>query len=265
MAAPTAPLCNYESNLKQAQERVSSLITMTENLNGWVPLVGSTIPPSMKIYERRDATNSLITVRGEIEGIKAPAYDVTKWINSLESLPVLDKMAQAANAKMIEEFNDRDCVMYCPYNVPWPLDTRDFLWFQHWASLPSGEEAIYGFSVTRADVPEKKGHVRGMIYDSGYAIRPTSPNTCRISYIVCIDPMGWVPSWANTKTAEQAYCLDFVKQHFDKNPITVSSKPAAPAPAPVEAPAEVVATPSAESAPTESDDAVDPLSGATLP
>jgi hypothetical protein len=163
------------------------------------------------------------------------AYDVAKWIYSVESLPILDKMAQVENAKLIEEFGTRSGVMYCPYNVPWPLDTRDFLWFQHWESLPSGEEILYGSSVSRKDVPEKKGHVRGMIYDSGYVIRSTGPTTCRISYIVCLDPMGWVPAWANTKTAEQAYCLDFAKQHFDKNPITISSKPAEPEPAATDA------------------------------
>jgi hypothetical protein len=176
-------------------------------------------------------------------------------------------MAQVANAKLVEEFSDRSCVMYCPYNVPWPLDTRDFLWFQHWESLPSGEEVLYGFSVTRPDVPEKKGHVRGMIYDSGYAVRPTGENTCRISYVVCLDPMGWVPSWANTKTAEQAYCLDFTKQYFDKNPITVSTKPVSSTPQ----------TPSTEAFPSEADQAtateaspappaedIDPLSGAPL-
>lgn len=143
-------------------------------------------------------------------------------------------MAQLDNAKIVEEFGNRSCVMYCPYNVPWPLDTRDFLWFQHWESRTTGEETIYGFSVTRPDVPEKKGHVRGVIFDSGYCIRPTSDNTCRMSYIVCIDPMGWVPAWANTKTAEQAYTLAFTKAHFDAHPITVSSKPveqSSPAPA----------------------------------
>lgn len=165
-------------------------------------------------------------------------------------------MAQVQNARLVEEFQERSCVMYCPYNVPWPLDTRDFLWFQHWESLSDGTEVLYGFSVTRPDVPEKKGHVRGVIFDSGYAIRPTGPNTCRISYIVCIDPMGWVPAWANTKTAEQAYALDLAKQYFAKNPITVSSKPAAPAPPAPSDPAPV------ESAPVTSDDAdVDPLAG----
>ena len=202
---------------------------------------------------------------------------MAKWINSLESLPVLDKMAQVANAKIVEEFIPRTCVMYCPYNVPWPLDTRDFLWFQHWESLDSGEEILYGFSVTRKDVPEKKGHVRGMICDSGYAIRPTSENTCRISYVVCIDPMGWVPAWANTKTAEQAYCLDFAKQYFDKNPITVSSKPpsATPASAPeassVAPQNDAPATPSNEAQAVSQqleavtiDENVDPLSGAAI-
>ena len=169
---------------------------------------------------------------------------------------------------MVEEFGPRSCIMYCPYNVPFPLDTRDFLWFQHWDSLDSGDEILYGFSVTRKDVPEKKGHVRGMIYDSGYAIRPTSANTCRISYIVCIDPMGWVPAWANTKTAEQAYCLDFVKQYFDKNPITVTTKPAeAPKPAEeikaADAPKPEGETNIEESKPSDaSDPDVDPLSGA---
>lgn len=151
------------------------------------------------------------------------AYDVAKWIYSLESLPVLDKMAQLENAKIIEEFGDRSSVMYCPYNVPWPLDTRDFVWFQHWESKSSGEEVLSGFSVSRPDVPEKKGHVRGLIYDSGYCIRPTGPDTCRISYIVCIDPMGWVPAWVNTKTAEQAYALAFAKAHFDAHPITAQT------------------------------------------
>ena len=138
---------------------------------------------------------------------------------------MLDKMAKVKEARIVEEFNERTCIMYCPYSVPWPLDTRDFLWFQDWESLPSGEEILYGFSVTHKDVPERSGHVRGIIFDSGYAIRPTSENTCRISYIVCIDPMGWVPSWANTKTAEQAYCLHFTKLHFDQNPIRVSKRP----------------------------------------
>jgi len=136
-------------------------------------------------------------------------------------------MAIAKEARLIEAFDERTGVMYCPYSVPWPLVTRDFVWFQHWETLSGGEEILYGFSVSRKDVPETSDRVRGVIFDSGYCIRPTGENTCRISYIVCIDPMGWVPSWANTKTAEQAYCLHYIKEHFDENPIKVSSKPAA--------------------------------------
>jgi hypothetical protein len=62
MAAPLAPACDYQANLKQAQARVSTLISTTTDLNGWVPLTGSTIPPSMKIYEKRDGTFPILSI-----------------------------------------------------------------------------------------------------------------------------------------------------------------------------------------------------------
>lgn len=143
----------------------------------------------------------------------------------MESFPVLDKMAQIDKAKVVEEFSQRDVVMYCPYNVPWPLYPREFVWFQHWDTLPSEEEVIYGFSVVHKDVPVQSSPVRGTIYDSGYVFRPTSENTCKISYVVCINPGGWVPSWANTKLAEQTYGLKHTKEYFAKNPVKVTTNP----------------------------------------
>lgn len=99
MASP-APEFELTKCLAQAKERGASLVELSSNLTGWTPLTNSSIPKSMKIYERRSGTifrwrpffrflalvtsltrppysiralaTSLITVRGEIEGIKAP-------------------------------------------------------------------------------------------------------------------------------------------------------------------------------------------------
>jgi hypothetical protein len=54
MTANPAPEFNYEKCLAQAKARCATVLDTTNNLTGWTLSTGTTIPPSMKIYERRD-------------------------------------------------------------------------------------------------------------------------------------------------------------------------------------------------------------------
>ena len=73
----------------------------------------------------------------------------------------------------------------------------------------------------RDDVPEVKGVVRAEIIETGYYIRENKEaQTCSVTYLVQIDPKGWIPVLLiNAAAADQAGTVGRLKNYFDKNPV----------------------------------------------
>jgi len=55
-------------------------------------------------------------------------------------------------------------------------------------------------SIEREDIPAQDGVVRGILKSSGFIIKPieNDPETgkprCEITYLVQLNPMGWIPT-----------------------------------------------------------------------
>ena len=47
-------------------------------------------------------------------------------------------------------------------------------------------------------IPEQKGFVRGLLDKCGWVIQPfgTEEEESFCTYVLCLDPKGWVPAWA---------------------------------------------------------------------
>jgi len=67
----------------------------------------------------------------------------------------------------------------------------------------SGKFYVIGKSLDTTDIQPKEGHIRAQLLLNGYKVTPLGDNSCRVSYIVEIDPSG--------------YLSDSKKEKFERN------------------------------------------------
>lgn len=111
-------------------------------------------------------------------------------------------MAEAYEICQLSPNND---IGYYAMKCPKPLKNRDFVMERSWLDL-GREYLIFNHSINHANLPPKKGFVRGISYLTGYQIMPLehgdiSKLGSQVTYITQCDPRGKLPSWAVNKTA----------------------------------------------------------------
>jgi len=85
---------------------------------------------------------------------------------------------------------------------------------------------VAGSSVLLDKHPQVKGCVRGEVQSSGYICIPNADNkTCKLTYLVQVDPKGWLPVWlVNLVAADQAMNVLRLKILFESENKTSKSK-----------------------------------------
>jgi hypothetical protein len=77
---------------------------------------------------------------------------------------------------------------------------------------------VLGESIEHPDHPEKKGmldYVRGKIFSSGYHVKANGDRSCFVTYLVSVDPQGWLPPMiTNLIAADQAENVKRLRNHF---------------------------------------------------
>jgi hypothetical protein len=129
--------------------------------------------------------------------------------------------------------DDRTLISHLKFKTPVPLvQARDFCTL---ATVKVNRETGHGFffskSVLHPLVPESKDYVRGDLMASGFVVEPLGNGLSRFTYLVQVDPKGWIPSWiSNVVSNHQFLTLPKIRNYILKYNNVVPH--AAPSPAP---------------------------------
>ena len=90
----------------------------------------------------------------------------------------------------------------------------------------AGGDLCYSLDETHPNfVPQAKGHVRAWLAMSGAAFVKKTDKICTASYIVNLDPRGWIPSWiANLVAPEQGLIVKRIADNYPKVPIIMQQR-----------------------------------------
>lgn len=114
----------------------------------------------------------------------------------------------------------------------WPSAARDFVVLSSRARDPDGTFVVAATSTTHPEAPEQRGIVRAHIRTSGFVIHDVTPSgsskpVTKLTYIVQLDPGGWVPAYlANAVAINQPLCIAGIREttearaHLGKPPVT---------------------------------------------
>lgn len=92
-------------------------------------------------------------------------------------------------------YDDNHVVDHCVFKTPWPLTYRDITSLQTRHNLPDGSFMLVTKSVIWDAAPPTKEFVRGNVIEAGYFVKPINNNKSKLTYVVQVDPKGWVPLW----------------------------------------------------------------------
>jgi len=92
---------------------------------------------------------------------------------------------------------------------------RDFCLENLVVMLDEGTVLSLAQSVERLDVPEKPPFVRGTVLASGYLAKSIGQNRCELTYVVQVDPKGWLPKWVvNLVAVDQTDNVTRIADYF---------------------------------------------------
>ena len=118
----------------------------------------------------------------------------------------ISKLAQ------VESINSNEDVISFELNMPSPMSNRELVQYRSWVCNKTNPDLVTKYnlyqkenkyyvnvvkSVVRADVPEKKGVVRGETIISGVILEqdPTNPKNTLLKFISHTDPKGSIPEF----------------------------------------------------------------------
>eukprot|EP01089_Gocevia_fonbrunei_P018888 TRINITY_DN64_c0_g1_i1.p1 TRINITY_DN64_c0_g1~~TRINITY_DN64_c0_g1_i1.p1 ORF type:complete len:357 (-),score=101.81 TRINITY_DN64_c0_g1_i1:41-1111(-) len=105
-------------------------------------------------------------------------------------------------------------VVYYSFSAPWPVTSRDFVTVAGEFMEEDGSVVSAVNSIQRDDMPDKEGFVRGHLSPTGFVVKPLAnaedgTPRCEVTYIIQIDPSGWIPTWVvNLVNADQPNCIN---------------------------------------------------------
>jgi len=171
---------------------------------------------------RKAVTNSSIyCVRGE-GTINIPIEDVYEVIlEGVQNIKNWDAMFIKGEPLLNQELENgkgRCTLVSLQFKAPTALVyNRDFCTFGSVIKLEDGSFVAFSTSVESDLYPPQTGFVRGKLMVSGHYIRPLEGGKgVAITYVVQLDPMGWIPSWvANLVSTEQPLVIAQMKDYFE--------------------------------------------------
>eukprot|EP01115_Flamella_aegyptia_P014368 TRINITY_DN812_c0_g1_i1.p1 TRINITY_DN812_c0_g1~~TRINITY_DN812_c0_g1_i1.p1 ORF type:complete len:214 (+),score=65.86 TRINITY_DN812_c0_g1_i1:37-642(+) len=200
------------SLIEIAEATFDDLESLSTNDDGWEFVKEK---DGVNIHLRQVEGSPIVMMRGQID-IDCAAPDCLVITEDLESRKDWDELF--IEGKVIEEIDDTHQVLHFKFKAPSRLITnRDFLMARAVKTLDDGTILANHVSCEHDDCPEQKGFVRGEIKASGYHFKPTGDNSCKATYVVQIDPKGWIPTWlVNTVATKQPLILAKVKAVAEK-------------------------------------------------
>jgi len=219
--------------MRERLERFLKLATRNTESVGWKKAHGK---DGFSIYTKYREGDKIVIVRGDVDVVQAPAEEVFNFLVPVATITKYDIMAIEGTTQNIV-VGDHHLLQSCAFRTPWPLSPRDFVWIQEIKELskkdakafdlPEGTFYILSQSVDYDKIPPNPKCVRGEILDTGILITPVSENTCSVTYVLQVDPKGWVPTFiVNLAATDQATNVLRIREYFAANP--VAEKPKSP-------------------------------------
>jgi START domain len=179
-----------------------------------VSLLDAVVPEVLRLIDKSDEWEDLgnddqvqayriITPQGPIVRatglIKHSAEEVVNFVLDNTKKKLWDEMLD--ESIILKDFGDGVKIMSEKFNLPWPVSDRDFVFaFKTY-------EKDDGFLIVAKSidigVPERSGVVRGEVVSSAFYIRRVTPKLASVTYLVCVDPKGSIPSMIVNRTSSK--------------------------------------------------------------
>lgn len=141
----------------------------------------------------REVTGSNIRelkVTSLMEGTLSAALEVLSevpeypgWIYSIEE------------ARVINNFSDKEFHFYSLANFPWPFKDREFVFDCIIEYDVEHDKVLYISNAIAGILPDSKKAVRVQHAVSNWTIVLREPGLLYVEYFLSVDPGGWVPGW----------------------------------------------------------------------
>jgi hypothetical protein len=146
-------------------------------------------------FRKSEAGSSLFSFRGE-GWVNAPIAVLTSLIVDPKYGPEwVDLMVKNELARTVDP---NTVVMYQSYDMPWPVEDRDFVLKQAAAYDPEKKVVTVRFeSTTEGSKPEDACCVRGQVVRTYWrlSVDPRDPNRTWVEGEVAVNPKGSLPDW----------------------------------------------------------------------
>eukprot|EP01088_Endostelium_zonatum_P005902 TRINITY_DN178_c0_g1_i1.p1 TRINITY_DN178_c0_g1~~TRINITY_DN178_c0_g1_i1.p1 ORF type:complete len:243 (-),score=64.67 TRINITY_DN178_c0_g1_i1:84-812(-) len=230
-AAPVAGKQTYDLNETSLIDKhsgegdalLTTLLALSDATEGWEADASYTTE-HVKVFRKSNpgstttSLKSIAVVPHSIEQFYKDFEDLDiykKWDLMLQSLFFVEKKKHTdENGKEVTYV-----VLWQKFNAPTMIKNRDLTLFGKSAFLPDGRWAV-GFKsiVDPKKLPEDPAFVRGELAESGFVLRKVEVDgkeATEVTYIVQLDPKGWIPTWAVNQTAgEQSKVVVNMKQEL---------------------------------------------------
>ncbi|XP_034957964.1 START domain-containing protein 10-like [Zootoca vivipara] len=169
-----------------------------ESQQGWLSWYEGS---GMSIWEQvvPHADLAVYHIKGisHMAGVKAEtAYDV---LHDTEYRGMWD--INLVETHEIARLTENADVSYYAWKCPKPLRNRDVVTLRSWRVLDKAY-IILNFSVKHPNYPPRQGTVRAASHLAGYLVQPTRHDSCMLTYLVQLDPKGFLPKWIVNKAAQ---------------------------------------------------------------
>ncbi len=176
----------------------------------------------IKIYTRAEENSSFKSYKGETI-LHAGMQIISRYIGNVKNFSWWDKNIRELRV-LDQQSSDNKIRYYFVYQVPWPLNDRDFcVDVTIDVDSVSGEKVVFAQPYPE-EIPERKGIVRIKKYWQRWTLHPIGKNAVNATLEGFVDPGGNVPSWLYNMVIVETplKVMEGIKMKVEENPTNLS-------------------------------------------
>ena len=177
----------------------AAAVQLLSNDEGW-ERAGSS--KGVELWKRDQGAGKPPLIRGVLRkvGCSAGCFIAAKL--DPETKGLWDPMYREGHA--VEIIDDWTIVAYERFHPIFPTSGRDFVLLYSLMKRNDGSYLQCSRSVEHPDCPEVGGVVRARLLFGSTLATPTGPNTCDVTYSLCIDLRGSIPGWIVARVSTES-------------------------------------------------------------
>mmetsp|Transcript_14824 Transcript_14824/g.40683 ORF Transcript_14824/g.40683 Transcript_14824/m.40683 type:complete len:358 (-) Transcript_14824:64-1137(-) len=154
------------------------------------------------------------------KGVSVVEASVGEFFQFMADIPNFKRTMAIADTMFVDgasvgHMEAHHATMQLSFKMPMGIPYRDFCLENLVVMLDEGTVLSLAQSVERLDVPEKPPFVRGTVLASGYLAKSIGQNRCELTYVVQVDPKGWLPKWVvNLVAVDQTDNVTRIADYF---------------------------------------------------